>query len=89
MSSPTEGLNIMSVPQITVDMQSIFGSRQYVATLHIAGKRISTLMGDCEPSAADIESAARRIAQKFGNRRSNYVPANSADPEAYREAWGN
>lgn len=65
----------MSIAHMTLSKESIFGKRQFVATLHFCGKRISTLLGDSEPTATDLEQVERRLKRNLGRQVSNYVSA--------------
>ncbi len=70
----------MSISHMTVESASIFGGRKFIATLHIMGKRISTIMGDCEPTVDELATTERRLRERVGHQRSNYVPARADMP---------
>jgi hypothetical protein len=80
-----EAANIIMLTQLTFD----HNLNQYVAEVTIGNRRIASLMGACEPTEAQRAAVVNRLrTMAHTPRRNNYVPANSADGEAYREAWG-
>jgi CRISPR/Cas system CSM-associated protein Csm3 (group 7 of RAMP superfamily) len=75
----------MSIANLSYD----YNLNQYVAEVTIGNRRIASLMGACEPTEEERKRVVNRLrTMAHSPRRSNYVPANSADPEAYQQAWG-
>ena len=72
----------MSIANLTFD----HNLGQYVAEVTVGKRRIASLMGRREPTIAEREEVANRL-HRMANapRRSNYVPAGTADDAAYQE----
>lgn len=72
----------MSIANLTFD----HNLGQYVAEVTVGKRRIASLMGQREPTQAErVEVAVRLRRLASTPRRSNYVPAGTADDAAYRE----
>lgn len=66
----------MSIAHMTIERESVFGKRQFVATLHALGKRICAVVGDTAPSADEMAMIEMRLLRQLAEpQRSNYVSA--------------
>jgi hypothetical protein len=76
----------MSIANLTFD----HNLGQYVAEVTVGKRRIASLMGQREPTQAERVEVANRLHRlaHTHTRRSNYVPAGTADDAAYRGIHG-
>jgi hypothetical protein len=68
-------MNEATIPHFSIQQESIFGARQWVATLQVSGRRVCRLIGDNKPTNADLPIIQASMIQNMTNKRTNFVEA--------------
>jgi hypothetical protein len=68
-------MNTTTIPHLSIQQESIFGARQWVATLQVSGRRVCRLIGDNKPTNADLPIIQADMIRNLTTRRSNFVEA--------------